>query len=350
MSINPPKVHWYVELAAMVAAGGMVRNVFVGLNEADRIATFRRQHDNTDVYMSVARWMQPAREGACMLPFFLDIDADDLEVAREECVRAALLLWDKAGIAPEAVEWRFSGKKGFHGIVPDEIFGTPTTNTDLPIWQSLAHRLVREGVPHLDVQVYQASRVLRLPNSINSKSGLYDVALEFAEIRDLKIKDILEMAKAPRDDESMASEVDCPRAAQWLFKAREWWARNQSRFAQASKHVGAEKDGWRVPPCVRRVEAATLPDGVRHAIYFELARFNASIGMAPEESADRLHEIDDRHPIRDPEYIDRVVHNARKYAGFRGCPNRVLERFCDRERCFLNHEPVTQGKVACPRS
>ncbi len=344
----------YVELAAMTGPGRMLRNVFVDVvNETQRIELFRHQHNNTDIYAGVSDWMQRARDGPCLLPLYFDIDADDLDVARVECVRLGTLLWEKLGIRPEAVDWRFSGKKGFHGLVRHEVFGVPTTGEDLPLWRSLARRMVREGVSHLDLTVYQVSRLLRLPNTINSKSGLYDLPLEWAEIRDLKTEDILQIAKAPRDMSCMASSADCPRAGKWLYDARQWWAHNRERFGSSgmrSATLSSDSDGWRVPPCVRRAEAAVLPDGVRHRAYFELARFYAGIGMAPEEAADRLHEIDARHPIRDPEYISRVVHNALKYAGFRGCPNPVLEQFCDSRRCFLNHESVTQdNKVASPR-
>lgn len=273
-------------------------------------------------------------------PFFLDIDAAaDLDEARAQTLRACDLLTERVGIVPESMDLHFSGAKRFHLILPPQVLGDPTGADLIRLWQCLARRMVREGLSHVDLGVYQTARLIRLPNSVNSRSRLYKVPLEYKELRDLHLADILDLAKAPREWDSMAVPVESDRAIAWLATAREWLQRQPPGRLPDRTHNRAE--GWRTPPCIRRIESTILPDGVRHQTYYVLARFYATIGMAEREAVDRLREIDHRHPIRDPDYLERVVHNAWAHPGFAGCPNPVLDSYCDSRTCHLKRPPQT---------
>ena len=63
------------------------------------------------------------------------------------------------------------------------------------VFRHLARRLRKDGITALDCGIYQHNRLLRLPNTINSKSGLYDIALAWEELRDYGIETIKEMAR-----------------------------------------------------------------------------------------------------------------------------------------------------------
>jgi hypothetical protein len=218
-------------------------------------------------------------------------------------------------------------------VIPGTVFGEPDYSHVLWIWAALARRLVKEGIPHIDLGVYQPSRVLRLPNSINSKTGLYKVPLEYKELRDLGLGNVLDVARSPREEDSMAVPEESPKALGWFQAAVKWC---EKLTAKRAAHPPAKgfREGWRVPPCVRSIETATLPDGIRHDAYFVLAKFYARIGMHPAEAIERLRELDGRRPIHDPDYIERVVQYGRKHPGLAGCNHPALERYCDRNHCF----------------
>ena len=143
----------------------------------------------------------------------------------------------------------------------------------------------------------------------------------------------VDLARAPREFESMAIPTQSDRAIAWLATAREWLKQQPPRGHH--ERAGSQTGGWRTPPCIRLIESTVLPDGVRHRTYYVLARFYATTGMAKQEAIDRLREIVHRHPIRDPDYVERVVHNGRAHPGFAGCPNPILAPYCDRTRCLL---------------
>jgi hypothetical protein len=96
------------------------------------------------------------------------------------------------------------------------------------------------------------------------------------------------------------------------------------------------RNGWRKPPCIRSIEKAIIPEGMRHTLYYELSRYYAWIGMHHDGIIEQLGEIDARNPIEDPEYIARTVMSGCQKPGFPGCDNEVLKKYCDKENCFYH--------------
>lgn len=326
----------YQEMGALLSNGQVIRNTWFRQDQPLLLKEFRRQHHNHDVFASVCRFERPSRDSRYICPFFVDIDVeDDLEAARTETLRACDLLLERLGICPEVVDLFFRGAKGFHLVVSSQVFGDRHCRGMMGIGKALAVRLAKEGPAHIDLGVYQPGRLFRLANTINSKTGLYKVALEYKELRDLGLDYVLDLSHGPRDEDTMAVPRECPEAVAWFENAVSWHAQRDRQGTERKSGQGSFKRGWRMAPCVRCLEEATLPDGLRHQAYFALTRFYAWIGMHPLEAEDRLMRIDQRHPIRDPGYIQRVVESGVKYAGFPGCDDQVLKQFCDKAGCFV---------------
>lgn len=299
------------------------------------------------MYASICHFHRLDRRSPAICPFFLDVGAErNLDEARNQTLRACNLFVERLGMDPDSIDLHFSGAEGFHLILPQQVFGKPTDTGLIRLWQCLAPRLTREGLTHIDLEVYQATRPLRLPNSVNSRTMLYKVPLEYKELRDLELSDIIEIAKAPREHDSMAIPAESHRAVAWLAKAREWL--KHQPLPLRYDHHRVQAGGWRTPPCIRRIESTVLPDGMCHPTYYVVARFYATTSMAEEEAIDRLRENDRRHPIRDPDYVERVVHNGWAHPGFSGCPNPILEPYCDKPACYLKRLPQPVSKPPRP--
>ena len=56
--------------------------------------------------------------------------------------------------------------------------------------------------------------------------------------------------------------------------------------------------------------------------------------MHPDKAEERIAQIDDRHPIRDPDYIVRAVSYGHEHGSFPGYDDPVMKMFCDRSKCF----------------
>lgn len=124
------------------------------------------------------------------MPF--DIDSDKLEVA---CSRAKQLISDlkEKGITEFALN--FSGKKGFHIVVPARIFGGFEPSPSLP-QQLLSLAKLLTPVEY-DKSIYSNLRLFRLYGSKHPKSGLYKIQIE-PELLDFPEK-ILELAQEPKE-------------------------------------------------------------------------------------------------------------------------------------------------------
>jgi DNA polymerase elongation subunit (family B) len=86
----------------------------------------------------------------------------------------------KMGFTKNDFEIYFSGFKGFHLIIPHEKFGITTGRNDLTyIYKLIAMKLDEDlDLQNIDIgSIYSKRRMIRLPFTINSKSGLMKIPL-----------------------------------------------------------------------------------------------------------------------------------------------------------------------------
>jgi hypothetical protein len=198
----------------------------------------------------------------------------------------------------------------------------------------MALKAADTGVKTLDTGIYTQGRLWRMPNSINSKKNRYKIPLTHEELRDLDAAAIADLAKNSRGDDSFASCEFCQSMADWYRKAISVLEK-QSKTPAAPHQMTLEfKHGWRVPPCIKTIEEATIADGGRHYLYTDLSRYFTFIGMHPDEILERIQKIDSRNPIPDPTSIERSVRWGYNHPGFPGCDNASLRKYCKKEICF----------------
>lgn len=106
----------------------------------------------------------------------------------------------------EKLRVSFSGSKGFTLAIPKSFIGNikPCENMNLKVKGFIKHlcELVKDetgSVPYtIDFQIYDKVRVIRLNNTINSKSGLYKIPMLYSELIAFTMDEILELAKQKR--------------------------------------------------------------------------------------------------------------------------------------------------------
>jgi len=125
-----------------------------------------------------------------------DIDSDSpsqsLEMVRELTTRL-----NQVGVDKDLIRSWWSGSKGFHVYVPSKtVRGMNSVNT---------HRVVKNackalslGIMEFDESIYDKTRIFRVSNSMNMKTHLYKIPLEFDELYSLDIETIQKMAKNQR--------------------------------------------------------------------------------------------------------------------------------------------------------
>lgn len=331
-------------MSALLPNGKMVRNHYISADDKEGMQKWRTEYKNTDVFSSVVFYEKSDNSSKFVVPLFFDIDAvNDLIVARESALVLSHMLENNAYIPLDMIEIFFSGYKGFHLVVPLAVFEPPSCNDCLALNKRMAEKAEESGIRFIDKGVYTLKRIWRLPNSRNGKSGLFKIPLSYEELRDIDIKGIQRLAKTPRPQNSFVTPILIPEVAKWYNQALKCVERTKENNLLKTDNDGNFKTGWRKPPCIRAIEKATIPEGIRHSLYVHLARYYAWLGMHPDGIIEEIQEIDLRNPVEDPDSILRAVKSGCKYAGFPGCSNRLLRRYCNPSNCFLSQLNSKKG-------
>ena len=128
-----------------------------------------------------------------------DIDNDgDLERSQGDTLSLINHWQENYQLSPDDVYIYFSGSKGFHLILYRSIFGEIEPMAGIHNYIKKAAIDLSGGIT-IDTNIYDATRLFRVENSVNKKTGLYKIRLTYDELFALKIDEIKELAKGPRD-------------------------------------------------------------------------------------------------------------------------------------------------------
>lgn len=122
---------------------------------------------------------------------------EDIEAVRQDVI----LLYDHLinYFPPEALEIYFSGRRGFAIIIPKEALGVnPSEKINFYFKQIILKINDKLGI-EADSGIYGDGKLIRVPNSRHDVSGLYRICLRQEELHNLTAREILELAKKPRE-------------------------------------------------------------------------------------------------------------------------------------------------------
>ena len=129
---------------------------------------------------------------------FIPVDIDEPDSSK---VTAVVEVLKEFEIHPKNLTFYFSGR-GFHIELPSDLFGIEPT----PVKEFYARikQLMTTLEIDCDMSMYNTHQLYRLPNTINSKSGLYKIPIRYSEIND----NLQVLAKEPRYEEFADFDVD----------------------------------------------------------------------------------------------------------------------------------------------
>lgn len=196
----------YIEVAFSSVSN---RNKIIRADELDKyIEEYANKHDLIDCYATYFRYSKEILDyikqngsvrgfaGSCYANFLpIDIDSLDLKESLEQTKILLTNLTNEFDVDLKTLHIYFSGAKGFHVELPSLLFGGFIPSPLLPGEFKKIARLISD---YADLAIYDKMRLWRLPNTVNSKSNLYKIALTIDEIFSLKIEEIKELAKSPR--------------------------------------------------------------------------------------------------------------------------------------------------------
>jgi hypothetical protein len=120
-----------------------------------------------------------------------DLDSkNNIEAARNDALTVVERL-KKQNVSEKDIEVYFSGMKGFSVSVKLDRMITPKQH------EKLALKSFGSGLSTLDLTIYNASRVIRIPNTKHQVTGLYKVKLSYDQLLGLDVNSIKSLAQKP---------------------------------------------------------------------------------------------------------------------------------------------------------
>lgn len=190
----------YVEIGGKVN-GVFRRNIIVEKNKKQEAIN---RYNFEDTYSTVYEYDNEEQDKANYIaPLYIDLDADHLEKDYEKLRRDVLLLIRKLktmfALNDNNIQVFFSGSKGFHIIIPYEVFGFEYSKDINNKYKLLATELKSYTITKsVDTRIYDNKRLFREPNSINSKTGYYKVQIDLSNLRIMSYNDLIEYASASK--------------------------------------------------------------------------------------------------------------------------------------------------------
>ena len=289
-----------------------------------------------DTYMSLWEYDESVKEyfnekktianypGKIYIPkeFILDVDGQNPKMAQNKAIGLTILLND----LEIPYKTYFSGR-GFHLHIPNTAFRWEPCD-DLHI--KVKEELTRKGIfEYADVSVTDKTRLIRVPNTRNMKSGKWKIEIEGPNI---DIDTILENAKTKDKNEKFkeleGEEVnpvfDC------LIKKS-----HGTKVLYKTKSHGRNADPVNYP-CISKMLEGTGYGG-RHAVALRLSAWFR--WLYPESTVRnimeqwRLKVASHKHPFTHKE-MDNIVESA--YSGHSGAGNRygcqdsIMDKYCSK--------------------
>ena len=319
--------HHFGDVADMEKYAGMEQDTFMSLWDYDRhVIDFVKEKETLSGY-----------DGILYMPdeFILDVDGKNPENAQDKAIGLTILLDDMC------IPYRtyFSGT-GFHLGIPGDAFRwKPCADLHLKVKDELKAKGIYD---YADSSVSDKTRIIRVVNTLNSKSRLWKIPLEPGELH-WDITKIQELAKHKRSTNKWV-DLECEPVFDVLERKT---VASDKQFESVS--LGKNPDPvWY--PCIQKMMEGTA-QGSRHQIALRVGAFlrwrypEHIVRLIMEDWRQRVDL--DTHPFTKKE-MDKIVtdcyegHNGNGYNY--GCTDVHMDKHCQ-STCRLYKSKVSQNTM-----
>lgn len=258
-------------------------------NEEELLKIYREQYHNVDVYRSVFTYDTHDLSTAMISgPLYFDLDfgvdfSKDNTIVRAQAKHCIMTLQQYLKIPSDQIYFYFSGGKGYHITVPSEVLGLGYCDrrTLIKNYRDFAALIKEEWEQRyhtkhcIDLKVYDARRMFRLPNSFNGTGKRYKILLPGTSYSDVNYADLSNISLTP----------SCYHEEQGRFCviSRMWWdfLTEDSIIKEESKPVIVPKKKRQrdILPCVSDMLGTAISEGNRNNTAVVLASALLQHGM-----------------------------------------------------------------------
>ena len=280
-------------------------------------------------------------DGVIYMPkeFLLDVDGPDTKDAQEKTIELLKILKD----LKVPYNLYFSGR-GFHIGIPDSAFKwKPHANLHIKVKKVLDNFGIYK---YADVSVTDKTRIIRLNNTLNSKSRLWKIHITEYELENTYYLELQELAKKPRV--SKIPELTCEPVFDVMIKERV--KKENQPTVSLKPTLGKEPDPM-LYPCIQTMLSGS-EYGNRHALALRIAAWlrwrypEHVVQLIMEDWRKRVTTVE--HPFKEDE-MKRLVNDC--YTGHGGngyrygCMDKIMDKYCN-STCTLFKAKKSQGLMS----
>ena len=292
--------------------GYFKRNIYVYEDDKETIDNFIKEYNNTDVYCSIYSYSNidniDDNDTDLLSPLYFDFDDNNIELnykeIKRELYQLIAFLKRDFGIPKNLIKIYFSGNKGFHVIVPYQVFNIKA-DTKLNIkYKKLVQLISKEyNLTRLDIKIYDKKRLFRIPNSVNSKSNLRKIPLNFDYFLNSSFKDIITLAKSKQKDIFYESFIikQAEQVFNYLFTPTKSSSKKQTKF-------NTTKDIKELMPCIESILKTSVGEGKRNSTSVILASSLFQLNKTKEEIVNILFDwnMNNSPPLHERELLSTI--------------------------------------------
>jgi len=264
----------------------------------------------------------------------LDFDSDNISQAQADVISFIEMIQHEYDITDEQIRVYFSGNKGFHIELPITLFGHNEFEFagDINVrCRKTVESLTGGSFKTLDLNIYDITRIFRLPNTQHEKSKLYKIPLSVHEVRTLSVDDLRKLAKSKRsvdevfDDDTFYGSKPIPQLVElwnssYINGNRRNGRRRDNGRGDADAHDVADDKGAKIiisKNAQKYLKAyGVVNEGERNSTLTSLIGRLRSLGIHRGEILDIAHAVNKANfrPPLDEDEVIRVCDSVMSYA------------------------------------
>lgn len=337
---------YYIEVGGK-CGNYFARNMIYDIKDRSKaIADIINKTNSADAYYCTYVFDDKTRgdETKYYSAMYFDIDGDIGDDTLFDKTRTAALslitvLNTELRLRTDEMKIYFSGSKGFHIMIDPVILGIkPCKKLNMAYKCFVSYIKTKiENQEYLDTKIYDSKRLIRIPNTVNAKTGLYKIPITYSELRTITRSSLIELAKKQRAEKISHAALNNEAATRFIDIVK--------NIAGSIRHHANHGDCkipdsiQKLPVCTKYLLSTPADKGERNNTLALISSILVQNGYIGDRAFEIMYAWNERNPepLSDEEIkltynsVEKMARNGRGY----GCTSiRERNLFAPRQICI----------------